>query len=191
MTRLEPLDIDALTPEQQAVLDAMQSGPRGKRHGRLGLVGPFGVWVRSPTVGNAVQAFGAVVRFESQLPENVKEVAICTVGAHFHAKFEFAAHGPMAIAAGVSESAVNAIRHGTPPTLENNTEELAYEVASALLSDHQLSDSLYSRARAAFSEGELIELVTIIGYYCLVSLTLNAFDVPLPNTMPDPFPDKS
>ncbi len=191
MNRLEPLDINALTPEQQAVLDAMQSGPRGARHGRLGLIGPFGVWVRSPTVGNAAQAFGAVVRFESQLPENVKEVAICTVGAHFNAKFEFAAHGPMAIAAGVSENAVEAIRRGEPPTLEDNVEDLAYEIATALLTDHRMSDSLYSRARQAFSEGELIELVTIIGYYCLVSLTLNAFDVPLPDNMNDPFPDES
>ncbi len=189
MNRLEPLDIDALTPEQQAVLDAMQSGPRGGRHGRLGLIGPFGVWVRSPIVGNAAQAFGAVVRFESQLPENVKEVAICTVGAHFHAKFEFAAHGPMAVAAGVSEGAVEAIRRGESPTLEDGVENLSYEIATALLTDHRMSDSLYSRARETFSENELIELVTIIGYYCLVSLTLNAFDIPLANTMTDPFPD--
>lgn len=191
MNRLEPLDINALTPAQQAVLDAMQSGPRGARHGRLGLIGPFGVWVRSPIVGNAAQAFGAVVRFESQLPENVKEVAICTVGAHFHAKFEFAAHGPMAIAAGVSENAVEAIRRGEPPTLEDDVENLSYEIATALLTDHRMSDGLYSRARETFSENELIELVTIIGYYCLVSLTLNAFDIPLANTMTDPFPDKS
>lgn len=191
MNRLEPLDINALTPEQQAVLDAMQSGPRGARHGRLGLIGPFGVWVRSPIVGNAAQAFGAVVRFESQLPENVKEAAICTVGAHFHAKFEFAAHGPMAIAAGVSETAVEAIRRGEPPTLEDDGENLAYEIATALLTDHRMSDSLYSRARETFSENELIELVTIIGYYCLVSLTLNAFEIALPDTMKDPFPDES
>ncbi|MCZ6656014.1 MAG: carboxymuconolactone decarboxylase family protein [Gammaproteobacteria bacterium] len=191
MNRLEPLDINALTPEQQAVLDAMQSGPRGARHGRLGLIGPFGVWVRSPIVGNAAQAFGAVVRFESQLPENVKEVSICTVGAHFHAKFEFAAHGPMAIAAGVSETAVEAIRRGEPPTLEDDGENLAYEIATALLTDHRMSDSLYSRARETFSENELIELVTIIGYYCLVSLTLNAFEIALPDTMKDPFPDES
>ena len=191
MNRLNPLDINALTPEQQAVLDAMQSGPRGARHGRLGLVGPFGVWVRSPTVGNAVQTFGAAVRFESSLPENVKEVAICTVGAHFHAKFEFGAHGPMAIAAGVSEEAVDAIRRNRLPSLEDETEALAYDIATALLKDHRMRDELYSRAKEVFGEEALIELVTIIGYYCLVSLTLNAFEIALPSTMEDPFPEVS
>ncbi|MFU8816690.1 MAG: carboxymuconolactone decarboxylase family protein [Pseudomonadales bacterium] len=188
MSRLDPLDVDALNPQQQAVLDAMQSGPRAARHGKLGLTGPFGVWVRSPTLGNAAQAFGAVVRFQSQLPENVKEVAICTVGAHYRAKFEFAAHGRLAMEAGVAEPVVDAIREGRAPAFADAEEALAWELASALLRDHRLSDLLYARARECWSESDLIELVTIVGYYCQVSLTLNAFEVPLPEGMADPFP---
>ena len=189
MSRLDPLDMSSLSPQQRGVLEAIQSGPRGALHGRLGLVGPFGVWVRSPTVGNAAQAFGAVVRFETRLPERVKEVAICTVGAHYHAKFEFAAHGPLAIGAGVSESNVELIRRGKAPSFEEPAEALAYEIASALLTTHRLDEDLYNRAKKHFSESVLIELVTIIGYYCQVSLTLNAFEVPLREGMEDPFPE--
>ena len=189
MSRLDPLDMASLSPQQRGVLEAMQSGPRGALHGRLGLVGPFGVWVRSPTVGNAAQAFGAVVRFETCLPERVKEVAICTVGAHYHAKFEFAAHGPLAIAAGVSESSVEAIRCGEAPDFEDPAQALAYEIASALLTKHRLDEDLYNRGKKHFIESVLIELVTIIGYYCQVSLTLNAFEVPLREGMEDPFPE--
>jgi 4-carboxymuconolactone decarboxylase len=188
MSRLEPLDLNALTPAQQAVLQAIENGPRGPRHGRLGLVGPFGIWVRSPAVGNAAQAFGATVRFQTQLPENVKEIAICTVGAHYQAKFEFAVHGALAIEAGVNANAVEAIRTGSQPTLTDPQESLAHEVANALLRQHRLGDDLYARARQQFSESELIELVTVIGYYCQVSLTLNAFEVPPPEGTADPFP---
>ena len=42
--------------------------------------------------------------------------------------------------------------------------------------------------KSRFGEAPLIELVTIIGYYCLISLTLNAFDVALTSRMTDPFP---
>jgi 4-carboxymuconolactone decarboxylase len=189
MSRLEPLDIDSLDPEQRALLDAVQSGPRAARHGQLGLTGPFGVWLRSPTVGNAAQAFGAAVRFQTRLPEPVKEVAVCTVGAHYRAKFEFAAHARLALEAGVSEAAVESIRIGEPPALPDPQQAMAYEVATALLREHRLGDDLYRRARERFSESELVELVTLIGYYCQISLTLNAFEVSVPDTMSDPFPD--
>lgn len=188
MSRLEPLDMNALTPAQQAVLQAIESGPRGARHGRLGLVGPFGIWVRSPVVGNAAQAFGATVRFQTQLAEHVKEVAICTVGAYYRAKFEFAVHGGLALGAGVPAEAVEAIRTGRQPMLADPQQALAHEVAIALLHQHRLGDDLYARARKQFSESELIELVTVVGYYCQVSLTLNAFEVPPPEGTADPFP---
>jgi len=189
VSRLSPLNPDDLDAEQRAVLDAIQRGPRGNRHGRIGLVGPFGVWVRAPKIGHAVQAFGGTVRFETALPERVKEVAICTVGAHHRAKFEFAAHRSLAIAAGVSEQTVEAIRCGATPSFDDDGERLAHAVTRALLETHHIDDSLYAHAMEVFGEVGLIELVTIVGYYCLVSFTLNVFEIPLDANITDPFPD--
>ena len=62
MSRLEALALDELTEDQLAVLNAINSGPRG-RGTPIGLVGPFGVWVRAPRIGMAVQALGGVARF--------------------------------------------------------------------------------------------------------------------------------
>ena len=185
MSRLSPLDPANMTPEQTAVLEAIQSGPRGAG---VGLVGPFGVWVRSPAIGQAAQAFGAAVRFATSLDERIKEVAICTVGAHYRARFEFAAHSALALRAGVDEAVVEAIRVGATPQFPNLGQALAHEVASALLQAHRLDDALYARAVAELGESGLIELVTIVGYYCQISLTLNAFEVPLTDGMTDPFP---
>ena len=184
MSRLEPLAEDTFDEAQRAFVEALQSGPRGK----LGLIGPFGVWARSPKIGTAIQALGAMARFETALPEDAKEVAICAVGAHYRAKFEFAAHGPMAIAAGVPEAVVEAIRVGETPTFADDAQATAYRVAQALLVQHQLDADTYARALERFGESALIELVTLVGYYGLVSLTLNAFEVPLAPTMSDPFP---
>jgi len=146
------------------------------------------VWLHAPTIGHAAQSFGAVVRFGTALPERIKEIAICTVGAHYQAKFEFAAHGPMAIAAGVSPDAVEALRIGRDPAFSDAADAASHRVARELLAEHRISAATYADARRHFGESGLVELVTIVGYYCLVSLTLNAFDVPLTGRMTDPFP---
>jgi len=184
MSRLSALDEKNLAPDARAYLDALQSGPRGK----IGLIGPFGVWAHAPAIGTAAQAFGGVARFKTSLPERVKEIAICTVGAHYRAKFEFAAHGPMAIAAGVPAAAVDAIRLGKVPDLTEPADLASYRVACELMREHRLSDATFADAKRRFGEAALVELVTIIGYYCLISLTLNAFDVELAPRMTDPFP---
>ena len=185
MSRLSPLSESDLTPQQRVVFDAIRDGPRGAR----GLVGPFGVYVRAPGVGNAAQALGAAVRFGTELPENVKEVAICTVGAFFRSRFEFAAHAALARRAGVAESVLEALRTGDAPAFDDDHERIAHTVTRQLLERHRVDDATYAEAEATLGETQLVELVATVGYYCLVSLTLNLFQVPLGDDMADPFPD--
>ena len=186
MSRLEVLALDQLTEDQRTVLDAINSGPRGGGT-PIGLVGPFGVWVRAPRIGMAVQALGGVARFETSIAEDAKEVAICVVGAHHRARFEFAAHARLARAAGVDAAAIENIRLGRDPVLKA-TQSLSGAVATELMDADRISDATYARAISRWNEEGLIELVSVVGDYCLVSLTLNAFDVPLPDNMDDPFP---
>ncbi len=186
-TRLPELAEADLTEAQRAVLEAIQASPRGGDR-RIGLIGPFGVWVRAPRIGEPAQALGAAIRFGTRLPDNVREVAICTVGAHFQSKFEFAAHAPLAVAAGVGDNVVEAIRSGAEPAFQQEPELLAYTVTRQLLRDHHIEDSTYARTVEVLGVEQTVELVTTVGFYCLVSLSLNAFEVPLDDGMPDPFP---
>lgn len=188
MSRLTPLTEDELNDEQKAFLDGLNQGPRGAR-GRLGLIGPYGVWARAPHVGEPAQRLGAALRFETTLPENIKEVAICTVGAFHRARFEFAAHRRLALRAGVSEAAIDRLQAGEPPLLEGE-EAIAHALTDQLLRKHRLSPATYDSARSAFGEAGLIELVSLVGYYCLISHTLNAFEVDLVDGMEDPFPER-
>ena len=107
-----------------------------------------------------VVSVSAAARFGTSLAEDVKEVAICVVGVFYQAKFEYAYHAPLAIAAGVDPAAVEAIRLGRVPTLPvlPETQAVSYAVASELVRDHGLSDTTYARARAAFGEPGVIEL---------------------------------
>lgn len=188
MTRLTPLTESELDAEQHAFLERLNAGPRAARQGRIGLIGPYGVWARVPHVGDAVQSLGAVLRFDTRLPENIKEVAICTVGVFHRARFEFAAHRRLGLRAGLDEAALDRLQAGQPPGFVGD-EAVAYAFTDEILRLHRASPATYAQALAAFGEADLIELVTLIGYYCLVSCTLNAFEVPLADGMVDPFPD--
>ncbi len=185
--RLPELTPDDLDPAQREVLDQIRSGPRARQISAIGLGGPFGVWVRVPGLGAPTQALGAAVRFGSSLADNVREVAICTVGHFHHARFEVAAHTAIAIEAGVDAAALARLRADQDPGFAGD-EALAWRVARALLEQHRLDDALYAEAFAALGEQALIELVLTVGYYCLVSHTLNAFEIPLAPHMDDPYP---
>ena len=80
------------------------------------------------------------------------------------------------------------LRIGETPVFADERERTAHEIASQLLVNHRLSDELYAKGERVLGQTRLIELVATVGYYSLVSLTLNTFEVPLREGMTDPFP---
>lgn len=181
--RLPEVDLDALTNDQQALYNALSTRPEVQRSG---LVGPFAVWMHAPQMGAAMEQLGQAVRFDASLPANVTEVAICTVGAFYRSPFEFAAHKVMAVNAGVAASKLDRLAAGRDPGFEGD-EATAHVAATELLADHRLSEQTSADIDERFGPTGAVELVTTIGYYVLVSLTLNGFDVPLADGMADPF----
>jgi 4-carboxymuconolactone decarboxylase len=186
--RLLPLDWNKLPPEQQAVLEAIEAGPRGTSRTGIGKIGPFGAWVRAPSIGLEAQALGAAIRYNTSLDERVKEVAICTVGIFYRSKFEYSAHRSLAIKAGVSAAALDQLAANEEPDF-TGPELISHTIASQMLNQHRILDETYRTGVEAFGEDGMVELVTTVGYYCLISLTLNSFEIPLEANMVDPFPD--
>ena len=62
---------------------------------------------------------------------------------------------------------------------------MIYEMSQELLATKQLADATYGRALAMFGAELIVEIVTTIGFYTLVCMTLNAFRAPAPgNALP-------
>lgn len=99
---------------------------------------------------------------------------------YWGSEFEWYSHKKIALAAGVPPEAVETIRVGGTPSLEEPDQAIVYEFCRTLLEQHGVDDALYSRALAALGEPAIIDLVGILGYYSLISLTINAFRVPIP-----------
>jgi 4-carboxymuconolactone decarboxylase len=58
-----------------------------------------------------------------------------------------------------------------------------------LLEKHRVSDATYERAVKELGALAVVELVGILGYYALISMTIVEFKVPLPEGEPEPFPE--
>jgi 4-carboxymuconolactone decarboxylase len=174
-TRFPPLTPEEMTDEQRAVVDAIQSGPRG-----AGLRGPFNALVRSPVLCDLVQRVGAYVRFGSSLPAALNELAICLAGRKWGAQYEFYAHRRLGIDAGLDAAVLDAVAAGQRPTAMSGDETIVYEFVTDLLSTGQVSDRAYGAAKDRFGERGIMDLVGAVGYYSLVSMVLNIAQVPLP-----------
>ena len=195
--RLQPLRREACDEDQGALWDAIVGGPRAKSHGTgiplVGsdgsLIGPFDPLLRSPHLGARVQELGAVARFGLQISTAQAELAICVVAAAWRARFEWFAHARFAAEAGVAADVLEAIRVGRRPDLTGD-DAVVHDLAVALTgAQHRVDDALYLEAVERLGERGTVEVVTLVGYYGMISAILNTFEIPLPDGAADPFPE--
>jgi 4-carboxymuconolactone decarboxylase len=181
MSRLPELRRDQLPPEALAVWEAVV-GTRGSRLETPGgsLAGPFNAFLHAPAIGGKLAELGATLRYGTTLDRRLTEVAIITVGARWKAEFEWWAHARMASRHGVPEAVIDAIGSGTSPAFEADDERVVYLLAYSLATRGVVPQQDYDAARQLLGDTGLVELVTLCGYYTLISFLLNAFDVQLP-----------
>jgi 4-carboxymuconolactone decarboxylase len=188
MSRLPALTRDDLDDSGQTLWDQIVSTrSKGVIDEDGGLRGPFNPWLHAPELGRRAADLGGHLRFSTSVERRLLELAIITTGARWKAEFEWWAHVPMAREHGVSEAVIEAIGRGETPHFERNDERIVYAVAQELGDDGHLGRQTYADAQALLGDTGLVELVTLCGYYALVSYTLNAFDIGLPPGNPTAF----
>lgn len=143
--------------------------------------GPFSVLLNSPELAGRIAHAGAYVRFEGELPDADRELAILTTARTFDCAFEWAAHLPIAREAGVRETAIDVVADREPTDELDDRERLVVEYGRELLDDHRISDERFDDAKDRYGESGVTELTGTIGYYSMIACALNAFEV-----FPDP-----
>ena len=197
MSRLAAVGPEEATREQRALFDAITGGDRGRGRpiesfldARGGLAGPFNAWVHRPDLGSIIQRLGERLRFHGTLPGAAREIAILAIGAKWRAEYEWWAHARIGRREGIPDEAIDAIRRGERPPLRDPLERAVHDFTVALLDTGTVEPAVYEAAHARLGDEGLVELVTLTGYYTLVSFTLNAFAVPLPEGEPPAFEDR-
>ena len=172
--RIRPLAPSQLDAAQRQGLRRNRGRPAGRSRGSPGRV------AAAPGTGRPRQRLGEYARYGTSLPPVLSELAILVVARTWGSEFEWLVHKPIALAAGVSPDAVEAIRCGDTPLLEDPAQSAVYAFCAALLREHHVDDPVYADAVGALGETGVVDLVGILGYYSLISMTINAFRVPPP-----------
>jgi 4-carboxymuconolactone decarboxylase len=172
--------MDAMTPDQRAVAEAIASGPRG------GLRGPFQAWLRSPVLADRLQKVGEYLRFSSAVPRRLNELAILITARAWDAQYEWYAHHRMAMEAGLDPAIAADIAEGRRPASMQADEAVVYDFCTELRANRNVGDATLAAALGLLGEQGVIDLIAVGGYYDVVSMTLNVAEVPLPDGVAAP-----
>lgn len=183
MARAPAIDRSKLSPAQQQVHDDIQ-----RRIPRPGPVrGPFAVLLQAPALADgAIRTYSALR--EAKLERRLVELMILIVARHHTAQYEWFAHEPRALEAGIAPEIVEAIRARRMPNFVHEDERVVYDTITELSVTRRLSQASYDRALALLGLERLVELIGGAGFYTMVALTINAFEVEVPESG-RPLPD--
>jgi 4-carboxymuconolactone decarboxylase len=174
MPRIPLFNPATMTSEQAAVYNAIVTGPRGQ------LVGPLRAALHRPELADRWQKFGEVLRYGTSISKKLVELAIIVTARRWNSQVEWHIHSIEASRAGLPDAAIEAIRIGAAPVLADELESDVYEFARQVQMHGNVDDALYSRLHARLGTVGIVELGAVIGYYTLVSMTLNLHAIPLP-----------
>jgi len=178
MTRYKELDPAQLDPAQRRIWDEIAAGPRGN------VPPPLQVWLKNPQLAEHAQRLGAFARYGTSLPPRLSELAILVTARHWTAQYEWHHHEVFARKAGLDPAVIAAIAERRTPDFARDDERVVYNFCSAYYRTHRVDDATFARAVTLLGETGVVELVAIMGYYGLISATLNVFEVPTPGEKP-------
>jgi len=184
--RLPQLDHTRLTGPDQALYEDMKQGIQARFGGftaidpRGDLVGPWNPWLSFPQFGGPVWTLVKALAENPVLPKPIREIGILVTGAHFHSAYELYAHILVAQARGLSDAKIRTITAGSRPPDLSAEEGLAYDFAHALVTGGLVPELIYREMVSTFGQDGTAEFIYLVGLYCMVSMTLNGFKVPLP-----------
>jgi 4-carboxymuconolactone decarboxylase len=185
--RLPAIPAEALSPEQRKLIDSIRSGPRGE----FKMSGPFFCYLHAPAFGELAQKFGAFCRYKTGVPPRLSEFAILVTAQHWKSAYEWAAHEPQAIKAGVKPKTINALRSGRLAKSAPKDERALYAFIKELYRDKSVSNPTYKSVNKILGDSGTVELVGLLGYYAMVAMTINVFRMPVPAPKPPVVETKS
>lgn len=166
--RFAPLQAEQLTPDQKKWADSITAPPRNGSFANP----PYRAYIRSPELAARLSPLSDYLRWHTSLPARLSEFAILICARQWTSQYEWSAHYPLAIKGGLDAKVAEDIAAGIRPATMKDDEAAVYDLATELYRDKKVSDSAYKAALTHFGERGIMDIIGIIGYYDLVSMTL-------------------
>jgi 4-carboxymuconolactone decarboxylase len=190
--RFAILQPDQMNADQKKLLEALLAGPRNGGNASPSAAqnmlrgGPFNAWMRSPDLGNRLQDVGEYIRYKTSLPLRLNEFAILITAREWKSQYEWYAHYPLAMKAGLEARVADELALGKRPSAMSDDETAVYEFCIQLHRTRKVDDATFNRALELFGERGVVDLIGVSGYYTVVSMTLNVAQVMPPEGTPPP-----
>jgi len=179
--RFAPLKEEQLSPEQKAWVETIVPPPRNARFTNP----PYRAYVRNIELAKHLTPLSDYLRWNTSLPARLSEMTILLTAREWSSQYEWAAHYPLAIKAGLDPSVADDIANGRKPAKLKEDENALYQLVTELYRNKAVSDSVYADALKQFGERGVMDIIGITGYYNLVSMTLITMQAqPRDNTVP-------
>jgi 4-carboxymuconolactone decarboxylase len=170
MARVPYVKRDELDAEGQEIYDRIR---RDRNSPEVGL--QFRALLHNPRAAGYLTSLGAQLRFQSAMPDDLKELAIILVAREWNSAIEWTGHAVLAARAGVSTASIEAIRTGKAPEGLTAPEQVIARVVHQLLRQKDVSDDLFAAAQELVGTRGVVDLALTCSYYtavCLAQLML-------------------
>jgi 4-carboxymuconolactone decarboxylase len=173
MNRTLEIPPEKLSPEQKEIFDQLTAG-RGR------ILGPYKIWIHSPTVASGMEQIGTFLNKRSSLSTREVEMCILVIAQHWNGEYVRAAHIKAGLAAGLTQQTIDAILGGSDPKLTDPHERGVLRFATSLVGGAKLSDADFAETEKAIGREGVAEVLVLLGYYTSVALGMKVHEVPIP-----------
>lgn len=164
--RFAQLDETTMTPAQQPVAAEVM------KVSGIGIKGPYNVMLRSPEMAGRLLSLMNFLRFNTSVPTKLNEFAILIQARLWTSQVEWGAHYPIAMKAGLEPSVAADLKAGRRPEGMQPDEAVVYDMLMELANTQLLSDATFKRAKAIFSDQQIVDLIAVFGTYNTVAMML-------------------
>ena len=172
--RMAMIPDEKMTSAQKKAVEEFKAA-----RGQTTITGPWTVLVRVPELLTLGRMWRDHVQNRTVIGNKLTELVILVTAREWSQQYEWNAHGPAAIKAGLKADIVQAIAEGRRPERMLEDEEIIYNFCTELQRNRSVSDATYARARAKFGEEGIVEAASIQGFYALIAMNMNVARTPL------------
>ena len=173
MNRIREIPPADLTPEQKDVFEQLVAG-RGR------ILGPYKIWIHSPTVASGMEHIGTFLNKRCSLSPREVEIGILVIAQHWDADYVRQAHIRLGKEVGLAPEQIDAVLSGGDPKLADPHERAVHRFAAAVVAAAKLTDGEFAEIEAVLGRDGIAEVLVLIGYYTSVALGMKVHQVPIP-----------
>lgn len=170
MSRIPELRRDQLDASAQQTYDEIFAA-------RGSMAGPFGVWMHSPEFTRRATQLGEFLRYHTSLPPRLSELVILITARCQQSEVEWSIHEPLARKAGLADEVIEALRKDATPTSIAPDEQAVYEFCTQIHQTHRVEEKTFQQLVQVLGSKAAVEITGLCGYYTMVAMTLNAFQI--------------